>query len=228
MEPLGGFQQTVVLNGPVENGVAVLVDDEGHMELIQNGRGLLQRLAVVIGQAHIQGLAAADRLLQSAHGLLQRGIGVHAVVVEDVHIGKSHALEALVQAGQQIFPAAKVAVGAVPHGVARFGGDDQLVPIGGQILPEDLAEVLLGSPGLGTVVVGQVEVGNAVVKGRAAEITHIFIGSRVAEVVPEPQGEGSQLQAGSAAAPVGDRLIAGRSRLIHGNHSFILISHIIV
>ena len=91
-------------------------------------------LTVIIGQAHIQRLAGMHRGGQRAHGFLQWGVGIHAVVVEDVHIVQAHALQALIQAGQQILPAAPLAIGPGPHLIARLGGDDQLVTVCAQIL----------------------------------------------------------------------------------------------
>ena len=75
-----------MLNRAVKDRIPVLVDDERYMQLVQNGRGLFQRRAVVVGQTGVQRLAAAHGLRQCANRLLQRGVGVHAVVVENIHI----------------------------------------------------------------------------------------------------------------------------------------------
>ena len=215
----GGILQAVALNRAVKDRVAVLVDDEWHMQLVQNGRGLFQRGAVIVGQARIQRLAAAHSLRQCAHRLLQRGVGVHAVVVEDVHIVQSHAAQALVQTGQQVLAAAPVAVGAVPHHIPGLGGDDQLIAVDAEIIAQNFTKIPLGCARLGAVVVGKVKVGDAVVKRRAAERTHVLIGRCVAKIVPQPQRDGGQQQAAVAAAAVGQHIIAVLSRLVHGYRS---------
>ena len=186
------------------------------MELVENGAGFFQRLTVVVGQAGVEGLAAAHRLRQSTHGLFQRGVGVHPVVVEDVYVLEAHPLQALVEAGQQVFPASPVTVRPLPHGVARLGADEELIAVGGKIFLEDAAKVLLGAARLGAVVVGEVEVGDAVVERRAAEQAHVLEVRGIAEVVPQAQRDGGQHQAAFAAAVVGQGGAACRRCSIHG------------
>ena len=149
---------------------------------------------VVVGNGRVQRPTALDDEIQRLHGLLQRGLRVHAMVVEHVHIVQPQPLQALVTAGHQVLPAAPVAVGAVPHVVARLRGDHQLVPVGPEVLPEDAARVDLGAAGDGAVVVGQVELGDAVVEGRAAHGPHVVVVAVGAEVVPEAQADRRELQ----------------------------------
>ena len=212
----GSLFQAVFLHRAVQDGVAILVDDKRHMQLIQNGCGLFQRWAVIIGQACIQCLAAAHSLGQCAHRLLQRSLGVHAVVVENVHVVQPHAAQALIQAGQQVLAAAPIAVGAVPHRVSRLGGDDQLVAVGHQVVPQNFAKVGLGRARFRAVVVGQVKVGDAVVKGGTAERPHVLVGRSIAKIVPQPQRDGRQQQSTAAAAAVGQDSVTALVSLIHG------------
>ena len=216
-QTVGRLLQAVFLDGAVKDGVAVLVDDERHMQLIQDGRGLFQRFAVVVGQARVDGLAALHGGRQRAHGLFQRGVGIHAVVVVDVHIVQPQPLQALVQAGQQILAAAPVTIGAVPHGIPCLGADDELIPVGHEVLVQDAAQILLGAARLRTVVVGQVEVGDAVVEGGEAELLHGLIAARVTKIVPEPQRDGGQQQAALAAAVVRHGGITCIGCLMHKN-----------
>ena len=217
-----------MLNRAVKDRIPVLVDDERYMQLVQNGRSLFQRRAVVVGQTGVQCLAAAHGLRQCAHRLLQRGVGVHAVVVENIHIVQPHALQAPVQAGQQVLAAAPVAVGAVPHQVTGLGGDDQLVAVDAEVVPQNFTKIPLGSARLGAVVVGKVKVGDAVVKCRAAERAHILIRGGVTEIMPQPQRDCGQHKAAGPTAAVGDDLIAVLCGLVHGESllcfSFIIIS----
>src|SRR5699024_4197441 len=157
--------QAVFLDFTIKQRVAVLADDKGAVQVVQNGGGFFQRGAIVVGKPHIQCLAAALGLGQGFHGFFQQGGGVHAVVVEDIHIVQAHPLQALVQPGQQMLAAAPVPVGAVPHQVPGLGADDQFVPVGAEILPQNAAEVPLRRTGCGAVVIGQIKVGDAVVEG---------------------------------------------------------------
>ena len=81
---------------------------------------------------------------------------------------------------------------------AGLGGDDQLVTVRGQVLGEDAPEVLLGRTEGRAVVVGEVELGDAQVEGGADDGPLPGEGRVVTEVVPEPQGDGRQLQAAVA------------------------------
>ncbi len=49
-------------------------------------------LCIIVGNAYVERLAALDDVMQRTHGLLDGGLRVGAVVVEDVHIFKAHAL----------------------------------------------------------------------------------------------------------------------------------------
>ncbi len=135
-------------------------------------------------------------------------------MVEDVHIVQSKPLQALVQRGDQILAAAEVAVRAGPHLIAGLGADDQLVAMRGEIRAQQLAHVALGGTGFRPVVVGQVEVGDAVVERGPGQLAHGLERRVVAEVVPAAQRDGRQLQAAVATAVVGHRVIArGRGRI---------------
>ena len=141
---------------------------------LQDGGGLRGLLGGVVGDADVQGLAGADDGVEGAHRLLQRGVGVGAVVVEDVDVVEAHAVEGLVQRRDQVLAGAPLAVRAGPHVVAGLGGDDDLVAVGREVVGQDAAEVGLGAAGRRAVVVGQVEVGDAEVEGAAADVALAF------------------------------------------------------
>ena len=65
-------------------------------------------------------------------------------MIEDVHIIKIHALQALIKAGDQILAAAMVAVRTLPHIVTGLGGDDQLVAMRLPVAQHVDAKVPLG------------------------------------------------------------------------------------
>src|SRR3546814_6528827 len=73
---------------------------------------------------------SSDLVRERDHRLLERGLGIDAVRIEDVDIIEPHPLEALVAARDQIFAAAAdIAVRAVPHIPPRLGRDHQFVAV---------------------------------------------------------------------------------------------------
>ncbi|MPM39357.1 hypothetical protein SDC9_85990 [bioreactor metagenome] len=85
-------------------------------------------------------------------------------MVEDVHIFKSHPLQALVTTGNEILAAPPLTIRARPHVVAGFGGNDELITIGSELVGEHLAEASLCTATRRSIVVCKVEVGDAMSK----------------------------------------------------------------
>ena len=106
-------------------------------------------------------------------------------MVEDIHVVESKALQALIQARNQIFPASPVAVRSRPHIVTGFRTDDQFIPISRKLVPQNQTQILLCAPRLRAVIIGQVKMSNAMVKSGKAELFHIFIRSCISKIVPE-------------------------------------------
>ena len=90
--------------------------------------------------------------------------------------------------------------GPGPHVVARLGGEDQLVAVRAEVLREDRAEVALGAAVGRAVVVGQVEVRDAAVERPPQDGPLGLQGLVVAEVVPQPERDGRELEAAVATA----------------------------
>ena len=67
-------------------------------ETPEDADGLLGRGRVVVADARVERLARTHDLVEGPHRLLERGVGVHAVVVEDVDVVEAHARERLVEA----------------------------------------------------------------------------------------------------------------------------------
>ena len=132
--------------------------------------------------------------------------------IEDVDIVEPHALEALVEAGEQIFAAAPFAVRPGPHAVAGLGGDHQLVAQAVEIGAQDLAEQRLGGAGRRAVIVGEIEMRDAEVEGRAADLARGRRRLVLAEIVPEPERDRRQHQAAAAAPVVEHRRHSGSRR----------------
>src|SRR4029079_6561900 len=93
---------------------------------------------------------------------------------------------------------APLAVGPWPHVVARLRGDHELVAVGSQIVREQTPEVLLGRAVGRSVVVGEVEVGDAEVECAPHDGALGLEWEVVAEVVPEAEREHRHL---NPAAP---------------------------
>lgn len=138
--------------------------------------GGLDRLGVaaagIVAHADIKRLALTHDEIKRAERLLQRRLIVGPVMIKDVHIVQAHPLQRLIQAGDQIFLAAAVAVGARPHSISRLGRDNEFVS--GHLL-EDLAGDDFAVAGRRAVVVGKVEVGDAVVKGGKKAAAALFL-----------------------------------------------------
>ena len=174
------------------------MDQEWRPQLAQDAGGFGGARRGVGADADVAGLALVDRGGQCAHRLLEWGIEVDAVRVEDVDVVEAHALEAGLQAGQHVLARAAPTIGTRPHVPAGLGGDDQLVTIGREVLGEDPAEVLFGRTERRPVVVGQIELGDAQVEGLAHDGPLAGEGRVIAEVVPQTQRDGRQLQAAVA------------------------------
>ena len=83
------------------------------------------------------------------------------MVVEDVDIVQTKSLKALIQAGQHVLARPEIPVGAWPHIPPRLGRDDQFVSIPGKILAQDTSGVDFSRPERWTVIVREIEVGDA-------------------------------------------------------------------
>jgi hypothetical protein len=73
------------------------VDQQRGAELLQDRGGAGGLLGVVVADADVEGLAGADDGVEGAHRLLERGLRVGAVVVEDVDVVQAEAPERLVE-----------------------------------------------------------------------------------------------------------------------------------
>ena len=126
-------EQLVLFRPAVEDRVARLVDERRRAEVAQDFRRLMGALRRIGRDADVERLAGAHRRVERAHGFLERRVGIEAVRIEDVDVVEPHALEALVEAREQVLAAPPLAVGAGPHVVAGLGRDDQLVAVGAEV-----------------------------------------------------------------------------------------------
>src|SRR5437667_9709207 len=164
--------------------------------------GLARAVGRIRRDAGIQRLALAHRGVERAHGLLEWGLGGEAVRIKDVYVLQAHALQALVEARQQVLARAPNTVRAWPHVVTGLGRDHELIAEAGQVGLEDLAEVLLGRAVRRAVVVGQVELGDPEVECPADDRALALQRDVAAKVLPQAERDGRQLEPAAAAAAV--------------------------
>jgi hypothetical protein len=131
------------------------------------------------------------------------------VRVENIHIVDAQALQALVQARQDVFArTAALAIRAGPHVPTGLAGDDQFVAVMLEVFAQQTPEVDLGAAIGWAVVVGQVEVVDPQVERCAQQGALGVDRGAVAKVVPQPQGQCRQHQATAADAAIRNRFVA--------------------
>ena len=152
--------------------------------------------------ADVERLALTHDVHEGLQRLLEGRERVVAVAVEEVDVVEVHAPQALLQARHEILAAAPVAVGAGPHVVAGLGGDEQFVAVRAEVVVHQAAHRLLGGAVWRAVVVGEVEVGDAVVEGVVGDGAAALVGRGGAKVLPETEAHLRQQYAAMAAAAV--------------------------
>ena len=161
--------------------------------------GLAGARAGVRRDADVERLALPHQGVERPERLLERRGLVEPVAVEDVDVVQAHPLQGLLARGDEVLPRpAALAVGAGPHVVAGLARDDQLVAVGPEVAREGGAEVALGRAVGRAVVVREVEVRHAAVEGPAQGRLLALERHVVAEVVPEAEGDGRQVEPGAA------------------------------
>jgi hypothetical protein len=175
----------------------------------QPGR-LPSALRGVGGDPRVQRPAGAHRGVERTHRLLERGIRVEAVRIEDVHIVQTQSVQRLVQRGEQVLTRAELPVRAGPHVPSGFGRDEQLVAVWPEVAGQDGREVRLGRAVARSIVVGQVEMSHAQVERPAHDGVLSLQRSVIAEVVPQTERDRRQLDPAAPAPPVGHRVVTCR------------------
>jgi hypothetical protein len=98
------------------------------------------------GSAEVADLTGLDQVVQGFEGLLERGGVVVAVDLVEVDVVGAESPQAVVDFGHDRFAGEAFAVGARPHRVAQFGGDDDVVAVGevGERAAQDLLAGAVG------------------------------------------------------------------------------------
>ena len=119
---------------------------------------------LVIRNAGVKRLAAANRVRERAHRFFQRRVGIGPMRIKNIHIRQTHPLERLVERRQQIFARTPFTIRARPHVVARLGRDDQFIAPFAEVFAQDATEGFLRRTTRRAVIVCQVKAGDAQVK----------------------------------------------------------------
>src|SRR5258708_3764873 len=109
------------------------------------------------------------------------------MAIENIDVIQFHSFEALVQAGKEILPRAPFAIWPRPHTVASLRRNNQFIPITAKVLAKYFPKVFFCRTGWRTVVIGEIKVRNAEIKGAPDHGTRIFQGVDATEVMPQPQ-----------------------------------------
>ena len=148
--------------------------------------GYLQRLKRPTADAYIQRLALTHNVYQSLEGLFERSVGVVAMAVEEVDIVEVHSLQTLVETRHERLSRTPVAVRTLPHLISRLRSNEEFVAIRTEIIVHESSHSLLGTTVYGTIVVGKVEMGDAMVESAVGNGAATLIRINASEVVPEP------------------------------------------
>src|ERR1044072_5211760 len=184
------------------------MDQQRRSEVPENRSGLASLCGGVRGDADIQRLTVPHGRVESPHRLVERGLGVETMRVEDVDVLEAHPAKALVETRKELLRRAPLAVRARPHVVAGLGRDHELVAIRVQVDLEHAPEVLLRGAVRRPVVVSQVEVGDPELKSAPDYRAARFKGKVVAEVVPQAEGEQRQVEPAATGPPIPHAVVA--------------------
>ena len=136
MQPMPSCCRTsadAVVHPAVEEIEDGLMDEEMDALGAENFSGAAGGVSIVAGDTDVEGFAGLHSGDEGAHGFFERRFAIGTVTVKNVHVIESQALQALVEAGEEVFARAPFAVGSGPHVVTGFGRDDQLVAMGGEV-----------------------------------------------------------------------------------------------
>ncbi len=124
------------------------------------------------------------------------------MMIEDIDIGEPHALQALIEAGQQIFTRAPIPIRPGPHIPACFGRDDEFVAVGKEVFLQDLTESFFRRSIRRAVIISEIEMCDAEIEGTAYHGARVFKVVDTTEVMPQPKRHGRKFDATAPGAAV--------------------------
>ena len=179
-------EYALILRRMVEHIETALIYQERNIMFTQIPVGYLQRFKRPTADADIQRLALTHDVYQSLQSLFERSVGVVTVAVEEVDIVEMHSLQTLVETRHERLSRTPVAVRTLPHLISRLRSNEEFVAIRAEVIVHESAQRLLGTTVDGTVIVGEVEMGDAMVESAVGNGAATLIRIYASEVVPEP------------------------------------------
>ena len=184
------------------------MDEQGRPERSKDGDRFGGAPVRIRGDADIQRLALLHGGVQSAERFLEWGVGVEAMVIEDIDVVDAKPAQALLQARKQVFSRAEIAVRPRPHVPAGFGRDHQLIAVRRKSVlntrPKFDSRASVWRP----VVVGEVEMRDTEVERPPQDLALDVNRATVPEVLPQSQRDCGKVKAAAATASVGHRCVA--------------------
>ena len=105
-----------------------------------------------------------NQIFHCSSNIFDRYVRVNAVLIEQIDVVDPKPLQRRLAGGHQRLAAAPFAIGAGPHPIAGLGRDDELVPVGPEVLAHHASKIGLGAAVGRTVVVGEIEMRDAAVE----------------------------------------------------------------
>ena len=173
-----------------------MVNYQGKPYFLRNLHSLLHAFSVIVGDSRINRLTGLHNLKQGQHSLHQRGIRIHTMVIENIHVIQLHPFQGGVTACEQILSGTAISIGTLPHIIACLSANQKLFPIRAKISLVQNTEISLRLSIGGTVIVGQIKMGNAQVEGLPKNILHLLLRIPFSEVMPKPQRNRRKIQTG--------------------------------
>ena len=154
-------------------------------QLPQNGSRASHQGCRIVRQPDIERSSAAYGIVERTHGFFERRFRVRAMVIENIDIVRPQSLETLVEAGDQVLARTPVAVRPRPHRVPSLRRDDEFIAKRCEIGTQQGPKGFFGRSRRRSVIVGEVEMRDPVVEGRADDFARGFETIHATKVMPE-------------------------------------------
>ncbi|MNK50277.1 hypothetical protein D3C87_691520 [compost metagenome] len=177
-------------------------------ELFENGNCLCGLFSRIAGDPGIQSFAGAHDMIERHHRFLKWCIRVKSMRIKNIHIVKPHPFQALIKTRYQIFAGTPLAIWTWPHVVTCFRGNNQLIPVGSQILLQNLPKKLFRRSWRRAVIISQIKMSYTQIKSSTDHFASVLELVDAAKIMPKTQRNRRKLKAGSAYTVVFHALIA--------------------
>src|SRR3982751_2599148 len=111
-------------------------------------------------------------------------------MIKDVCIINAHSLQTLIETGEQIFLSASISIWSGPHRVTRLRGNKKFVAVATEVTFQDLAQCLFRSTCRWSVIIREVEMGDAMIECSEQNFPAFFKRVIRPEILPQSDGKG--------------------------------------